>query len=40
MKQDTIQISKKEYEELKALESLKELDADLIKKNFKGSKEF
>ena len=40
MKQDTIQISKKEYEELKALESLKELDADLIKKLLKALKNF
>ena len=40
MKQDTIQISKKEYKELKALESLKELDADLIKKLLKALKNF
>ena len=40
MKQDTIQISKKEYEELKALESLKEFDADLIKKTLKALKNF
>ena len=40
MKQDTIQISKKEYKELKALESLKEFDADLIKKTLKALKNF